>query len=132
MRKYYNIHEAEDMIPLLKPKVINLIRLNNAIDFLDSVEIKYDSEFETIKQDLLMDKKFHDYSFRLCKELEKLLKIGVVVRDIEQGVVNFFSLHKGQEIFLCWKLGEYKIDSWHGINDSYDMRKSVSELKKKI
>ena len=132
MKKYYTVSEAEDIIPLLKPRIVNLMRLSRAIEFLEAVDIQYENEYETIRQDIMMNKKFHHFSLKFCKEVEKLLKIGVVLKDAEEGVVNFFSLHEGQEIFLCWKLGEHKIDSWHRINDSYDMRKPVSELKKRI
>ena len=129
MRKYYTPNEAEDLIPLLKPRIVNLVKLNSAINFLESVDIQYDDEYETIKQDVLMNKKFHDYSLKFCREVENLLKIGVVLRDVENGVVNFFSLHEGKEIFLCWKLGEFKIDSWYPVGSEYELRKPVSELK---
>ena len=132
MRKYYTISEAEDIIPLLKPRIVNLVKLNSAINFLESVDIQYDDEYETIKQDVLMNKKFHDYSLRFCRELERLLKIGVVLRDTEEGIVNFFGLHEGKEIFLNWKLGEHRIDSWHEVGSEYETRKPISELKRRI
>ncbi|MBS3115951.1 DUF2203 family protein [Candidatus Woesearchaeota archaeon] len=131
MRKYYDVSEAEDLIPLLKPRIVNLVKLNSAINFLESVDIQYDDEYETIKQDVLMNKKFHDYSLKFCREVENLLKIGVVLRDVENGVVNFFSLHGGKEIFLCWKLGEHKIDSWYEVGSDYEFRKPLRDLKGK-
>ena len=131
MRKYYTVSEAEGMIPLLKPRIINLMKLTRAIEFLESVDIQYDDEYETIKQDILMNKKFHDYSLKFCMEVERMLNMGVILRDTDDGIVNFFSLHEGKEIFLCWKLGEYKIDSWYELNSDYEFRKPVSDLKRK-
>jgi len=130
MRKYYNIPEAEDMIPLLKPRILSLIKLSRAIEFLESVDIQYNDEYETIRQDIVMNKKFHDYSLKFCREVEKLLKAGVVLKDIDEGLVNFFSLHQGKEIFLCWKLGDHTIDSWYEISSDYEFRRPVSELKR--
>ena len=131
MRKYYTVSEAEDIIPLLKPRMINLIKLSRAIEFLESVDIQYVDEYETIKQDVSMNKKFHEYSLKFCREVEKLLKMGVVLRDTEEGIINFFSLHEGKEIFLCWKLGEHRIDSWYEMNSDYEFRKPLSDLKKR-
>ena len=131
MRKYYTISEAEDLIPLLKPRVVNLIKLSRAIEFLESVEIQYDDQYETIRQDVMMNKKFHDYSLRFCREVERLLNEGVILKDIEEGLVNFFSLNEGKEIFLCWKLGEHKIDSWYDVKSDYEFRRPVSDLKRK-
>lgn len=131
MRKYYTITEAEDVIPLLKPRIINLVKLSKAIEFLESVDIQYADEYETIKQDVLMNKKFHDYSLRFCREAERLLNMGVVLKDVEEGMVNFFALHEGKEIFLCWKLGEHRIDSWYEVNSDYEFRKPLSDLKRR-
>ena len=131
MRKYYTISEARDMIPLIKPRIINLVKLNSAIEFLESVDIQYDDEYETIKQDVMMNKKFHEFSLKFCKEIENLLKIGVVLRDVNNGVVNFFSLHEGKEIFLCWKIGEHDIDSWYQVGSEYELRRPINELKKR-
>lgn len=131
MRRYYSIPEAEEMIKTLKPKLLKLMKLSKAIDLLDSIDIQYSDEYETIKSDVLMNKKFHDYSLKFCKEVEKLLKAGVVLKDLEQGLINFFSLHNGREIFLCWKLGEENVSSWYEIDADYELRKPVSELTTK-
>ncbi len=131
MRKYYSIPEAEDMIPLLKPRIINLIKLSRAIEFLETVDVQFEDEYETIKHDVNLNKRFHAYSLRFCKEVENLLKAGIILKDVDEGIVNFFSLHEGKEIFLNWKLGEYKIDSWHETNSDYEFRKPISELKKR-
>jgi hypothetical protein len=131
MRKYYSVPEAEENIPALRPKLLNLIKLSKAIDFLESVEIQYDDEYETIKQDVSMNKKFHELSLKFCKEVERLLQQGVVLKDIDNGLVNFFALHEGKEIFLCWKLGEDRIESWYELASDYSFKRPVSELKNK-
>jgi len=38
---------------------------------------------------------------------------GIVVRDIEQGLIDFPAEREGREIFLCWRLGEEAVDFWH-------------------
>jgi hypothetical protein len=129
MRKYHSVPEAEELIPSLRPKILNLIQLSRAIEFLEAVDIQYEDEYETIKQDVAMNKKFHEYSLKFCKEVEKLLKSGVVLKDIDEGLVNFFSLHGTKEIFLCWKLGEDKIESWYEMDSDYAFRRPVSDLK---
>jgi len=131
MKKYYSVAEAMDFIPTIKPKLVNLMKLSKAIDLLDSIDIQYADEYETIKKDIVMNKKFHEYSLRFCKEIEKLLDSGVVLKDLDEGLINFFAMHEGREIFLCWKLGEENIDSWYEMEESYEQRKSISELSKK-
>jgi hypothetical protein len=131
MKRYYSVSEAEDIIPLIKPKILNLIKLSQAIELLDSVAIEFEDELETMKKDVAMNIRFHKYSYKFCKEVERLLEQGIVLRDLEDGVVNFLGLHNNKEIFLCWKVGEHKIDSWYETNSEYEFRKPVSELKQK-
>jgi hypothetical protein len=38
---------------------------------------------------------------------------GIVVRDIEQGLIDFPGLRAGRQIYLCWRLGEDAVDFWH-------------------
>ena len=48
MRRYYSIYEAEQVLPELKKKIIMLMRLGKAIDFLDTVEVQYDDQYQSV------------------------------------------------------------------------------------
>jgi hypothetical protein len=37
----------------------------------------------------------------------------IVVRDIEQGLIDFPGLRGGRQIYLCWRLGEDAVNFWH-------------------
>jgi hypothetical protein len=47
---------------------------------------------------------------RLSGEVEAL---GVILRDPETGLVDFASVRDGDQIYLCWRLGEARIGFWH-------------------
>jgi hypothetical protein len=47
---------------------------------------------------------------RLAGEVESL---GVILRDPESGLVDFASVRGGEQIYLCWRLGEDRIEFWH-------------------
>jgi hypothetical protein len=47
---------------------------------------------------------------RLSSEVEDL---GVILRDPETGLVDFASVRDGEQIYLCWRLGEERIAHWH-------------------
>jgi hypothetical protein len=47
---------------------------------------------------------------RLAGEVESL---GVILRDPETGLVDFASVREGEQIYLCWRLGEDRIEFWH-------------------
>jgi hypothetical protein len=47
---------------------------------------------------------------RLAGDLESL---GVILRDPESGLVDFASVRDDEQIYLCWRLGEERIEFWH-------------------
>ena len=58
---------------------------------------------------------------KLVKELERLVgevqERGVIVRDLDTGLIDFPSIRDGDEIFLCYRLGEETIEFWHGLEE---------------
>ncbi len=57
--------------------------------------------------------------------LQDLSELGVQVKDLHTGLVDFPTLYRGQEALLCWKLGEDSIAYWHGVNDGFQGRKRI-------
>jgi hypothetical protein len=58
-------------------------------------------------------------------QLERIEKLGVVIKDIERGLVDFPHLRKGREVFLCWELDEDDIEFWHDIDGGYAGRERL-------
>jgi hypothetical protein len=52
-------------------------------------------------------------------------ELGAVVKDLELGLVDFPSLRDGEEVLLCWKLGEDEIAYWHGHDEGFAGRKPL-------
>ena len=53
--------------------------------------------------------------------------IGVQVKDLDIGLLDFPCEVDGQTILLCWKLGEKAITHWHGVDEGFAGRKPVDE-----
>ena len=57
--------------------------------------------------------------------LDQILKLGGVPKDLGLGLVDFLHLRRGEEVNLCWKLGEREIRHWHGLDEGYTGRKPL-------
>ena len=57
--------------------------------------------------------------------LARLTDHGVVVRDIDNGLIDFPAIIDGREAYLCWRLGEPAIDHWHGVDDGFAGRRPL-------
>ena len=59
---------------------------------------------------------------------ELLTQLGIEVKDIHKGLIDFPALLDGREVCLCWKLGETGIAHWHTIEEGYSGRKPLTEV----
>ena len=62
---------------------------------------------------------------RLRNAVEQLQNLGCLVKDLDTGLVDFPTLFRGQEVYLCWKLGEPSIEFWHGVDQGFRGRKAI-------
>lgn len=60
------------------------------------------------------------------EEAQRLEALGVVIRDLERGLVDFRSVMDGErEVFLCWHLGEREVRHWHDVHSGFVDRESI-------
>jgi hypothetical protein len=53
---------------------------------------------------------------------------GAQVKDADEGLIDFPALRAGEEVLLCWKLGEAEIGYWHSLEDGFAGRRPLDEL----
>lgn len=63
----------------------------------------------------------------LKQALEKIEEIGVVVKDLDVGLVDFPTLYRGEEVYLCWRMDEADIEHWHGVHEGFAGRKDIDK-----
>lgn len=59
---------------------------------------------------------------------EQLAQLGIEVKDIHKGLIDFPAMLDGREVCLCWKLGESGIAHWHTIEEGFSGRKPLKEV----
>lgn len=57
--------------------------------------------------------------------LATLEESGIVLRDLERGLVDFPAMIGGREAYLCWELGEDEVAFWHDISSGYGGRRPL-------
>jgi hypothetical protein len=62
-------------------------------------------------------------------EVRRLLEVveqaGIVLRDIDRGLVDFPAVVAGDEVYLCWELGEDEVAYWHELEGGYGGREPI-------
>jgi hypothetical protein len=61
----------------------------------------------------------------LERAVERVHEYGCLVKDLDIGLIDFPTLFQGEEVYLCWKLGEAGIQFWHGTHEGFRGRKPI-------
>jgi len=61
----------------------------------------------------------------LRSALEELQAFGCELKDPDTGLIDFLSLRDGQEVYLCWRLGEERIAFWHYLHTGFAGRQPL-------
>jgi len=61
----------------------------------------------------------------LKNTLGRIEDLGIVVKDLDVGLIDFPTLYRGREVYLCWRMDEADIDFWHGTQEGFAGRKLI-------
>lgn len=57
--------------------------------------------------------------------VEELRELGVLVKDLDEGLVDFPALRGDEEVLLCWRLGEDEVAFWHSLEGGFAGRRPL-------
>ena len=129
-KKYLTLEQANRILPRVEKLLLKMRKMDKSLNTLSAIEVEYEDSYEALVYDVQYDKKFHQLSHVFFQAFTQLMELGAVLKSPEEGLVDFYSLHEGKEIFLCWQLGELSITHWHGIEDGFEGRQPISLLRK--
>jgi hypothetical protein len=132
--KYFDRREAEELLLTIAPWLEDARGEKQKIEAFKTELAQVASRIMVLGgispplADLLRKKTVHDEAAeRLVEIVNRIQETGVLVKDLDIGLVDFPSLLEGEEIYLCWKLGEDHIDFWHGVDEGFTGRKPIDD-----
>ena len=132
MSKIFTLDEAQTLLPVLEAL---LRRAQDQGRRCAEIEV----ELEQLRQQIVLAGGMHvdvakaarrraerDKSLQDTKDaLAEIEAIGVQVKDLEKGLLDFPCVMDGKTVLLCWKLGEEEIAFWHSVEDGFSGRKPL-------
>jgi hypothetical protein len=61
----------------------------------------------------------------IARCVARIHELGALVKDLDVGLVDFPATRGGEEVLLCWRLGEEEIGFWHGLDEGFSGRKPL-------
>ncbi len=128
--KVFTVEEANQLIPVLrdlihqlKEKQSQAVHIEAQIDALEIVSGSGNSNSKKEIESLV--KKHQNVVTDFYETIDKIQEFGCLLKDVETGLVDFYSLMDGKVVYLCWKLDEDKIDHWHEVGKGFMYRQPL-------
>ena|SRR5215468_6859072 len=130
----FTLDEAQDLLPVLESLLRTSIEGKKVIESAEA-------ELQATAQKIFLNGGVLPNVIRLARrkaEREKAIQkvkdamdeidaMGVQVKDLDIGLLDFPCEVDGQIVLLCWKLGEKAITHWHGLSEGFVGRKPIDE-----
>lgn len=129
--KIFTVEEANALLP----KITSVIRdLQTKREKILTLEVEIDTlELVTEKDDSgaspAMSKKVDEYTrvtaffYSLVDEIHGM---GCFLKDVDLGLIDFYAIKNNHGVFLCWKLGEEKVEHWHDVDKGFTSREKLT------
>jgi hypothetical protein len=123
----FTVDQANTILPKVKKRFDEILFCkNNVIDIQEELQNLSDSncsfeKFITKKQEL------NHAVTSLYSMIQKLEDMGVMIKSVDEGLLDFPSIRYDKEIWLCWKFGENQVKFWHGKEEGFMGRKPIPQ-----
>ena len=130
----FTLREAQSMLPILESLLRKSIESKALIEEIDQ-------EFTELSERIFLSggtlvnvracaarKKQREKAIHAAKDtLSEINAIGVQVKDLDIGLLDFPCRVNGEIVLLCWRMGEASISHWHGTEEGYAGRRPIDE-----
>lgn len=124
MPRYFSVEEANQVVRQIQPLLSKILEIRQRVlerrpELIPLLQ-KVRGNGGNRQASELVDE------FRRLEELVELIQAsGAIVKDINQGLIDFPHWRDGREVYLCWQFGEDEIRYWHEIDTGYAGRQPL-------
>jgi hypothetical protein len=130
-QRYFTPSEANELLAEVRPLAESLVQHRQGMRVAAERRARLTARIAGNGGDLdpqepgELDEQFQRESHAVTQAAERLERLGVLVKDLDSGLVDFPALHEGEEVLLCWQVGEDEIAYWHGLEEGFAGRKPL-------
>ena len=125
MFSFFTTNEANKALPdVIKKFKYTLIKKEEVTKLEQELQLSL-STTNSFEESVTLKQKLNSAITKFYESVEILENTGVVVKSIEQGLLDFPSKRFDEEVCLCWKYGETEIKFWHEKDSGFMGRKPV-------
>lgn len=130
MAHYFTREEAEALLPAI---TVVLRKIQESRQGIRALEVQLEelqqrsmgNGHHLYERILKLQKEIIAQVQSLRSALEEVQAFGCELKDPDTGLIDFLSLREGEEVYLCWRLGEERISYWHYLDAGFAGRQPL-------
>lgn len=128
--RFFTVEQANRLLPDLIELLERLLASRNDLERLRGVQealvAKAKSNGHNRADEIAAVRSEMDRAVAAGKDLmQQIQSLGVLVKDIDQGLVDFPCIHAGRRVLLCWRMGEPAVEYWHEFDTGFASRQPI-------
>ena len=123
-KRYFTLNEANQVLKEVRGWVVHLTDVKKSLD-AKGTEIEQLKEKGVDNAGSPAGTLYVEELIDLQNTLNRIQEQGILVKDLNRGLIDFPHLKEGREVYLCWEMGEESIEFWHEIEEGYAGRQKI-------
>ena len=130
--RYFTPDEANELLPQVRVAAVTLVEHRRALVEATAKRAELATRIAGNGGDFdpqeprELEEELEREAEAVARAVSSLEELGVQVKDLDRGLVDFPSLRSnGEEVLLCWQVGEDEIGFWHGLEEGFAGRKPL-------
>jgi hypothetical protein len=130
--RYFTVEEANDALDEVRPLTEELVEHRRALVELQERQSALTERIAgnggNVEPQELQDvqERLDEEVAGIARCVARIHEVGALVKDLDDGLVDFPATREGEDILLCWRLGEDEIGFWHGLDEGFSGRKPLT------
>ena len=127
----FTLHEANSLLPDVMPILLELrshkVTLDSAVVALSALTpaMRQNGHAAQARE---LEARIQEMTEELAAGIDQVTAMGIDIKNLDHGLIDFPSLHEGRVVFLCWRLGEGPtIRFWHDIDAGFAGRRLLPD-----
>ncbi|HEX2468463.1 MAG TPA: DUF2203 domain-containing protein [Solirubrobacterales bacterium] len=122
--RHFTAEEANALLPRLEPLLVELRKARDQLTDAEAHEAL--SGAAPGNGGGTSGRQVGEAFLGVRRKLAELEAMGIVLRDIDRGLVDFPAILEGREVYLCWERGEDRIGFWHHLGAGFGGRQPLA------
>ena len=129
--RYFTVEEANEALAEVRPLTEELVSHRRALVELQERQAALTTRISgnggNVEPSELREvqERLDEEVAGIARCVARIHEVGAQVKDLDEGLVDFPAHRGGEEVLLCWRLGEDEIEFWHGLDEGFSGRRPL-------